>query len=132
MFILATFRILSFRTLPFIPQKKIRIKFSANYPLTTFRNPHSAKYPFPSTSIYGRRCKTPQCAHLSCHFCTSSTSVNLIRILICCRFRSGKSYITSWCIQNLSKRALNRQTVSTSTTELGSLLQMLTKLMNVY
>ena len=40
MFILATFRIVSFRTLPFIPQKKIRIKFSANYPLTTFRIPN--------------------------------------------------------------------------------------------
>ena len=26
-----------------------------------------------------------------------------------------KSYLTYWCIQNLSKRALNRQTVSTST-----------------
>ena len=29
---------------------------------------------------------------------------------------AAKSYITSWCIQNLSKRVLNRQTVSTSTT----------------
>jgi len=37
-----------------------------------------------------------------------------------------KSYITSWCIQNLSKRALNRQTVSTSTTKLGRLFQILT------
>jgi len=27
--------------------EKIRIKFSANYPLTTFRIPQSAKYPFP-------------------------------------------------------------------------------------
>ena len=27
---------------------------------------------------------------------------------------AAKSYITSWCIQNLSKRVLNRQTVSTS------------------
>jgi len=34
--------------------------------------------------------------------------------------------ITSWCFQNLSKRALNRQTVSTSTIELGRLFQMLT------
>ena len=33
---------------------------------------------------------------------------------------------TSWCIQNLSKCALNRQTVSTSTTELGRLFQVLT------
>jgi len=48
MFISVTFRLLSFRTLPFIPQKKIRIEFSANYPFTTFRIPHSAKYPFPS------------------------------------------------------------------------------------
>jgi len=37
-----------------------------------------------------------------------------------------KSYITSWCIQNLSRRALNRQTVSTSTTKLGRLFQILT------
>jgi len=34
-----------------------------------------------STSIYGRRCKTPQCTHLSSHFCISSTSINLIRAL---------------------------------------------------
>ena len=49
MFISVTFRILSFRTLPFIPQKKIRIEFSANYPFTTFRIPHSAfrKIPLP-------------------------------------------------------------------------------------
>ena len=37
-----------------------------------------------------------------------------------------KLYKTSWCIQNLSKRALNRRTVSTSTTELGRLFQILT------
>ena len=37
-----------------------------------------------------------------------------------------KSYKTSWCIQNLSKRAFNRQTVSTSTTQLGRLFQILT------
>jgi len=30
-----------------------------------------------STSIYGRRCKTPQCPHLSSHLCISSISVNL-------------------------------------------------------
>jgi len=58
MFILATFRILSFRTLPFIPQKKIRIEFSANYPLTTFRIPQSAfrKIPLPKP----KHCKSPQ------------------------------------------------------------------------
>jgi len=40
---------------------------------------------------------------------------------------AAKSYLTSWCIQNLSKRALNRQTVSTSTTELSErLFQVLT------
>ena len=44
MFISVTFRILSFRTLPFIPKKKICIEFSANYPLTTFRI-QSEKYP---------------------------------------------------------------------------------------
>jgi len=45
-----------------------------------------------STSIYGRRCKIPQCPHLSSHFCVSSTSMNLIRVLICRRFRSGRPY----------------------------------------
>ena len=49
MFISVTFRILSFRTLPFIPQK-ICIEFSANYPLTSFRILHSAfcKMPLPT------------------------------------------------------------------------------------
>ena len=47
MFISVTFRILSFRTLPFIPQKKIRYEFSANYPFTTFCILCSPKYPFP-------------------------------------------------------------------------------------
>ena len=58
-----------------------------------------------------------ECPHLSSHFCISSTLINLIRVLICRRFRSVRpqSYITSWYTQNLSKRALNRQTVSTST-----------------
>ena len=50
MFISATFSIVSFCILLFIPQKKIRIEFSANYPLTTFRIPQSAfrKIPLPS------------------------------------------------------------------------------------
>jgi len=49
MFISVRFRILSFRTLPFILQEKIRIEFSANYPFATFRIPHSAfrKIPLP-------------------------------------------------------------------------------------
>jgi len=67
--------------------------------------------------------KTPQCPHLSSHFYLSNTTINLIRVLICRRFCSYKTY---WCIQNLSKRALNRQTVSTSTTELGRLFHILT------
>jgi len=29
-----------------------------------------------STTIYGRRCKTPPCPHLSSHFCISSTLIN--------------------------------------------------------
>jgi len=37
-----------------------------------------------------------------------------------------KSYFTSWSIQNLSKRALNRLTELTSTTWLGKLFQILT------
>jgi len=31
-----------------------------------------------------------------------------------------KSYLTSWCSENLSRHAINRSTVSTSTTELGT------------
>ena len=34
--------------------------------------------------------KTLQCPHLSNHFCISSTTINLIRVLICRRFRSGR------------------------------------------
>jgi len=37
-----------------------------------------------------------------------------------------KSYFTSWSIQNLSKRALNRLTELTSTTWLGKLFELLT------
>jgi len=33
---------------------------------------------------------TPQCSHLSSHFCISNTTINLILELICCRFRSGR------------------------------------------
>jgi len=33
--------------------------------------------------------KTPQCPHLSSHFCISNTTINLIRVLIYRRFRSG-------------------------------------------
>jgi len=36
------------------------------------------------------------------------------------------SYLTSWCNQSLSRRALNRSTESTSTTEFGKLFQMFT------
>jgi len=44
-----------------------------------------------SMSIYGHRCKTPKCPHLSSDFCISSTTINLIRVLICRRFHR-KSY----------------------------------------
>jgi len=74
--------------------------------------------------------KTPQCSHVSSHCrlayqyynqLISRTDLSPIPVK-----SAAKSYITSWCIQNLSKRVLNRQTVSTSTTELGRLFQMLT------
>ena len=74
---------------------------------------------------------TPQCPHLSSHFCISNT-INLIRVLICRRFRSGrpqnhiKHLGASKTYLKLSKHALNRQTVSTSTTELDRLFQILT------
>jgi len=50
MFISATFRILSFHSLPFIPQKKSASNFPQITPwqLSAFRAPHSTKYPFPS------------------------------------------------------------------------------------
>jgi len=38
--------------------EKIRIRFSANYPLTTFRIPHSAKYPFPALAASVNSVKT--------------------------------------------------------------------------
>ena len=49
MFISATFHILSFCTLPFIPQKKSASNFPQITPwqLSAFRNPHSTKYLFP-------------------------------------------------------------------------------------
>ena len=73
-----------------------------------------------STSIYGSRCKT-SLYNKNYNPLTSCTDLSPIPV------RSTiKSYLTSWCIQNLSKRALNRLTVSTSTTKLGWLFQMLT------
>jgi len=73
--------------------------------------------------------KTPQCPHLSSHYCISILYNQLISHtdLSPIPVRSAtKSYITSWCIQNLSKCVLNRQTVSTSTTKSGRLFQILT------
>ena len=68
-----------------------------------------------STSNYGRRWLTPQCPHLSSqHYITDYNMliswIDLSPILV----RSAvTSYLTTWCIQNLSRRALNRHTVST-------------------
>jgi len=65
-------------------------------PWTKLRNQNkmqSEKYDYSqlnSMSIYGHRCKTLQCPHLSSQFCISSTSINLIRMLICRRFQSGR------------------------------------------
>jgi len=52
MFISVTFRILSFRTLPFIPQKKIRIAFSANYPFASFRIPQNTPSRHVTSSLF--------------------------------------------------------------------------------
>jgi len=52
MFISVTFRIFSFRTLPFIPQKKIRIAFSANYPFSTFRIPQNTPSHHVTSSLF--------------------------------------------------------------------------------
>jgi len=53
--------------------------------------------------------------HISC----TDLSLIPVRLVV-------KLYLTSWCIQNLSKCALNRQTASTSTAELGKQFQILT------
>jgi len=48
--------------------EKIRIEFSANYPLTTSCNPHSAKYPFPFSyplRILKTCIKSPVSLHVS-------------------------------------------------------------------
>jgi len=55
-----------------------------------------------------------QCPHLSSHYRISNTTINLFHVLntdlsLIPARSAAKSYITSWCIQNLSKRALNRQ-----------------------
>ena len=84
--------------------------------------PHSAYYPtqLNSTSNYGRRRLTPQCLHLSSQYYITDYNMLIswndpspipVRSAV-------KLYLTTWCIQNLSRRALNRHTVSTSTTVL--------------
>ena len=73
--------------------------------------------------------------HLSVHICLVTSVYQVLQSnqldsrtdLLPIPVRSAvKSYKTSWCIQNLPKCALNRQTVSTSTTKLGRLFQILT------
>jgi len=68
--------------------------------------------------------------HLNVHICLATIAYRYYNQLISRTDLSpipvrsaAKSYITSWCIheKNLSKRVLNRQTVSTSTTKLGRL-----------
>ena len=58
-----------------------------------------------STSIYGCRCKTPQCPHISSHYNPLISCPDLSLILV---RLAAKSYITSWCIHTLSERALKR------------------------
>ena len=71
---------------------------------------------------------TPQCPHLF-NTTTYETTHLLLHVLIYLQFRSGRlcnhTRQTSWCIQNLSKRALNWFIVLTSTTQFGKLFQML-------
>ena len=93
---------------------------------------------------YGRRCLTQlstQLTQLNEHVWTQvlkHLNVHIYLVTIAYRYYNQlisvvdssqvgrKIIITSWCIQSLSKRVLNRQTVSTSTTKLGRLLQILT------
>ena len=81
-----------------------------------------------STESYGRRCLTPLSPHRNYilswtkqyHFMTSSDRFPVpVRSAV-------KSNFTSWCCQNLSKRALNALTVQVSTTELGKLFEIFT------
>jgi len=76
---------------------------------------------------YGRRWLTPQCPHLSSqYYITDNNMLISWTDLSPIPVRSAvKSYLTTWCIQNLSRHALNRHTVSTSTV-LGRLFQILT------
>ena len=93
---------------------------------------------------YGRRCLTQlstQLTQLNEHVWTQvlkHLNVHIYLVTIAYRYynqlisrthlspipvrSAAKSCITSWCIQNLSKRVLNRQTVSTSTTKLKDML----------
>ena len=76
----------------------------------------------------GRRCKTPLCPYLhstlyknyvSHIFSYSDLSPVPVRSAV-------KVYLTSWFIQNLSNRALNKLTLVSSTTCFGRLFQILT------
>ena len=83
-----------------------------------------------STENYGCRCLIPLSPHRynnltiineHHHFMTSSDRFPVpIRSAV-------KSYLTAWCCQNLSKRAVNALTVQSSTSELGRLFQVLKK-----
>ena len=81
-----------------------------------------------STSNYRRRWLTPQCPHLSSQYYISNyhTLISWTDLSPIPVKSAVKSYLTTWCIQNLSRRALKRLTVSTSTTVLGRLFQILT------
>jgi len=89
-------------------------------------------------TIYGKKAKlnSTSCNGCRCEHLFVRISVTLIYIYVSditftdpspVSVRSAmKSYFTSWSIQNLSKRALNRLTELTSTTWLGKLFQVLT------
>ena len=80
-------------TLPFIPQKKIRIQFSANYPLTTFRNPHSAKYPFASWGSWELGDWQCFCVQQKMHTCILILQQHFQRLIT---YRFDFSQTSSW------------------------------------
>jgi len=97
-----------------------------------FRSVHCiVKAQLNATSFNGRRCKTPICPYLynTTMFCKTTFDIFFVLRSISSSSQIGRviiGYLTSWFIQNLSKRALNKLTVLTSTTWFGRLFQMLT------
>ena len=115
MFISVTFHIVSFRTLPFIPQKKIRIEFSANYPLTSFRIPQnglgrfrymtvsvqrSGQFRYMTTSVHMRSISVHAFFVVRLRYIRSTISVSRYRSIASCLFmlKVCKCWMDVWSV----------------------------------